>query len=88
MQSDIAKTRFEKHKQRAQERMGTPGSKEIKNWLGGLKERPCPIYMQATYPDTITLFNCSEPSLEVRVQCALFSGDGTLTIRRSLRTQS
>ena len=61
--------------------MGTPGSKEIKNWLGGFKECPRPVYMQAIYPDIITLFNCSEPSLEVRVQCALFSGNGTLTIQ-------
>ena len=56
VQRDIAKARFEKHKQRA------PGSKKIKNWLVGFKERTSPLYMQAEYPHTITLLNCSEPA--------------------------
>ena len=51
------------------------------NWLSGLKERPSPIFMQADYPDTITLLHFDEPNEKVRVLCALYSGDSAITIR-------
>ena len=53
---------------KAIERMDTPGSKEIKRWMGKMGETVVPVYMKTDYPDTIE-FNGGELDQELRVKC-------------------
>ena len=70
---------------KAIERMDTPGSKEIKRWMGKMGATVAPVYMKTDYPDIIEIADhdidgdlqhwCS--SLQIKVQSRV---EGTTTI--------
>ena len=81
VQGDIMKERLQKYRDTAQERMGKPGSKEIKRWLGETGDRPSMLYMESQYPSIVVLTGITEPPINVRYQLLEFIVGTDITTR-------
>jgi hypothetical protein len=70
-QKDLSTQQATVARTKAIERMATPGSKEIRRWLGGGKEPSSSVFMRTDYPDTITIpGTTAPPPIDLLLVCA------------------